>query len=60
MSGEKYESPLKFLQTAGAFVQAVHAPLNEPLNQLFEEMGGQLVADMFGKDRFVIARLPFE
>jgi release factor glutamine methyltransferase len=27
---------------------------------LFEDMGAQLVTDMFGKDRFVIGRLPFE
>ncbi len=39
MDDKEFETPLKFYQSTGPFLQAMHAPLNEKLTKLFEDQG---------------------
>ncbi|MFN2146201.1 MAG: helix-turn-helix domain-containing protein [Anaerolineales bacterium] len=45
MDGKEFETPLKYLEATGPFLQALHAPLNEPLTRLFEDQGAAEGAD---------------
>ncbi len=45
MDDKEFETPLKFYQSTGPFLQAMHAPLNEKLTKLFEDQGAAEGAD---------------